>query len=853
MAIDFSKIRKSTCSSIDIDPIKIYDNLDRKTQTGPLREIQKNILNKWFNEKKLEKDLIIKLHTGAGKTLIGLLILQSRINESRKPCIYLTPNIQLANQVYEEASKFGFKCVLLKNQTELPNSFVEGKEILITHVQKFFNGKSIFKRELYDEKIDTILIDDSHSCIDAIKKSFTISISRTDCEDLFNSILELFEYTLSEQQQGTFKEIKLNKNTDDIMYVPYWSWYDKQQDMQDLLLNYIERNEIKFPWDFLKNKFDKCQCLISSKLIEISPYKVDADQLGVYKNAQHRILMSATTQDDSFFIKSLNISANSVTEPLIDESHKWSGEKLILIPSLIDERLKSYDITYALGSDKFNKDSYGVVSLVPSEAIANNYKRFGANILNKDNITEEIKKLKEGQFSQLVVIINRYDGIDLPDESCRILIMDGLPAFVNLSEQYDYNCCPNSQIANKSLAQKIEQGMGRAVRGEKDFCVIFLIGKNLVNFLRSKNLNFLSEQTRKQIEIGQEIAKSIEIDINDLSQNINVSINNIIDILKKVLVNRDNDWKSLYKEKMESIKLDKINKSDSIKRLVIEKKCEDLFYKNDFRAAYCEMNGFITSIQDDEDKGWFKQILARYAFYDRQIEQYRAIQKKAYELNDKLLKPQGGISYKKLSLINQCRCKNTIKYIDKFNSNLELHQFISNEIENLSFAVNSNKFENALDQLGRFLGFNCERPDHKYGRGPDNLWEISNDEYLFFECKNQVEQDRKAIYKKETGQMNNHIAWFKNNYGESVKFIPIMIIRTNIVDKSADFDKEVVIMKGRGLNTLKKNLSDLLISICSQDIKNLNEAYIQECYTQYKFNYSDFMTLYTEKFIKQNN
>lgn len=45
--------------------------------------------------------------------------------------------------------------------------------------------------------------------------------------------------------------------------------------------------------------------------------------------------MSATTQDDSFFVKALGISIEAIKNPIVNEDLKWSGEKMILIPSLI--------------------------------------------------------------------------------------------------------------------------------------------------------------------------------------------------------------------------------------------------------------------------------------------------------------------------------------------------------------------------------------------------------------------------------------------------------------------------------------------------------------------------------------
>lgn len=58
--------------------------------------------------------------------------------------------------------------------------------------------------------------------------------------------------------------------------------------------------------------------------------------------------------------------------------------------------------------------------------------------------------------------------------------MDSLPYFDSLADRYEEQACPNSELINKRIAQKIEQGIGRGVRGEKDYCAILIIGSELV-------------------------------------------------------------------------------------------------------------------------------------------------------------------------------------------------------------------------------------------------------------------------------------------------------------------------------------------------------------------------------------
>ena len=82
--VDFKK--KLGLKSIEkkVNPVEIYDVLDRKSETSDLRPVQKEILTDWWLHRKEDKDLILKLHTGQGKTLIGLLMLQSKLNEKKE-------------------------------------------------------------------------------------------------------------------------------------------------------------------------------------------------------------------------------------------------------------------------------------------------------------------------------------------------------------------------------------------------------------------------------------------------------------------------------------------------------------------------------------------------------------------------------------------------------------------------------------------------------------------------------------------------------------------------------------------------------------------------------------------------
>ena len=74
MAIDFKKKLASRTIEPKTNPIELYETLDRKSVAGPLRPAQEVVLSEWYTKRRMDKDLIIKLHTGEGKTLVLSLI-----------------------------------------------------------------------------------------------------------------------------------------------------------------------------------------------------------------------------------------------------------------------------------------------------------------------------------------------------------------------------------------------------------------------------------------------------------------------------------------------------------------------------------------------------------------------------------------------------------------------------------------------------------------------------------------------------------------------------------------------------------------------------------------------------------
>lgn len=840
--VDFSKRLNKSAIDKKTDPIEIYDSLDRRSIAGPLRPAQNKILEEWYSSYSTQKDLIIKLHTGEGKTLIGLLILQSQINAGEGPCLYVCPNKYLVQQAQKDAKKFGISYCSFESDGSIPNDFIDGKKILIAHVQKVFNGKSIFGIGNDYIPIGCIVIDDSHACIDSIKDSFTINLDKE--HPIYKKTRELFKDSLIEQGQGTFLEIE-NGDYNSFLPVPYWSWMDKSNELLNILSEYREETELAFAWPFIKDNIKNCQAYLSGQNIEITPIHIPIEKFTFFDNAKQRILMSATTQDDSFFIKGLGFNIESVKSPLTNPEQIWSGEKMLLIPSLIDENLDQATIVNALARP--SAKNYGVVSLVSSFAKSELYYELGSIVPRSNEIGFVIDNLKKGNYKETVVFANRYDGIDLPDETCRILILDGKPFFLSLSDRYEEANRVHSDSINIKIAQKIEQGLGRSVRGEKDYCIIFLIGSDLVKFIKSSRTNkYFSSQTKKQLEIGLEIAEMAEEEISIKNQPMDA-----LRSLMKQLLQRDEDWKEFYKEEMNKIVPDS-NSSTIYETFVLERQAAVSNYSGDYEKACESIQKIIDNYcTDDSERGWYLQVLARYKYLDSKIDS-NTLQKSAFLKNNQLLKPKEGINYKKLEYINENRIQRISKYLQSYQNYQELMLSVEGVLGDLEFGTSSEKFESALKELGLMLGFLSERPDKEFKKGPDNLWCGVSNQYFIFECKSEVNVDRQEINKNEAGQMNTHCAWFESQYGGS-KVKRILIIPTKNLSYHGDFTHEVEIMRRNTLRNLRQNVKSFFKEFSKYEIQSMTDEKIQEFLKGHKLDIESLKTLYSEQYYKRPN
>ena len=209
-----SKLSSSTKAKT-IEPREIFMTLPSKAPGyGYPRDVQSEVWKKWFDIRN-EKNVILKMNTGSGKTVVGLIMLQSCLNEEKGPAIYVVPDNYLVKQVIDEAKRLGISATEDKDDYSYSNS----KAILVTSIQTIVNGYSYFgMREGGNYPIGSIIIDDVHACMDKIISQFMIKIDAES--DAYKELIAIFSSSLKDYNPKNYIDIVEMKDCRKKMLVP---------------------------------------------------------------------------------------------------------------------------------------------------------------------------------------------------------------------------------------------------------------------------------------------------------------------------------------------------------------------------------------------------------------------------------------------------------------------------------------------------------------------------------------------------------------------------------------------------------------------------------------------------------
>lgn len=813
-----------------IEPREIFMSLPTKDKQYEYpRDVQTEVWKKWF-EKRNQKNTIIKMNTGSGKTVVGLMILQSCLNEEKGPAVYVVPDNYLVSQVCNEASRLGISAVTNPDDY----SYNENKAILVIPIQKLVNGRSVFgmRSSNINYPIGSILLDDVHACMDTITSQFSLQIPYE--HELYKKIISLFSDAWRTYDNNSYIDIIEMKDPQKNFLLPFWIWQDNQDDVYSLLRQYDndrEKNKfIFFSLPLLSDCLSSCNCMITTRSIEITPKGIPISKIQSFENAKRRIFMSATLADDSVFVSAIGLKENSITDIITPDKANDIGDRLILFPQHLNNNISDIEIKEKI---IHLSEQYNIVVIVPSKERGRFWDDTEENIITTDNIESAVAQLKQGHVG-LKIFLNRYDGIDLPDNACRILVIDGLPPLRSEYDKYVQSITPASSLLLREQMQRIEQGMGRGVRSNSDSCCVVLMGEKLADvLLRNVGISFFSNATKEQYQLSKDLWNLL------IQENPTPTIDEIFELANYSL-NRQVEWIQKSKDRLSTVAYNTETNFDDI--TITLRKAYEFASINQWSEAAKVLTDIANQEIDEKTKGYLMQIKAEYTNFIDQSKAQQILQA-ARRFNGGVLIPIDGIQYNKA--IRSTDQEKGIReyYAKKGCSPNDFIIHINSILDRLSFSQDTHDFERALETIGEMLGFKSSRPDTMTkGKGTDNLWAIGDNKYLIFECKSGV--TRGIISKDDCNQLGGSVRWFQMEYENGYQWIPVLIHPTNIMDRLASPVSNMKIMTSELLNKLKKQIKTFCSALVSTGGWN-DEAKIGDLLLMYKLRGQDIVAQYT--------
>ena len=190
--------------------------------------------------------------------------------------------------------------------------------------------------------------------------------------------------------------------------------------------------------------------------------------------------MTATLADDSVIVTHFCANPNNLTEPIVPSSSQSMGERMILMPQELNSDLTTENLRELLAE---LAEEVNVVVIVPSKAAARNWADSAHQIACWRRSCRWYREAPTGHVG-LTVLINRYDGIDLPGSACRVLAIVDLPEVASYADLIDGQVLTGTAVNLQRQLERIEQGMGRGVRSNDDYCAVLLLGPKLTGRLR---------------------------------------------------------------------------------------------------------------------------------------------------------------------------------------------------------------------------------------------------------------------------------------------------------------------------------------------------------------------------------
>lgn len=499
-------------------PEKLFPLLPRTGMNSEgLWSQQTDLLRAYSSKRVTAQDLSIELPTGTGKTLTGLLIADWRRREGKGRAIFACPTRQLVKQVIQAAAKEGLPVVDLSGpasewDTAAKTSYERARAVAVTTYSAIFNTSP----KLIDA--DVIVFDDAHAGEQYVSHAYTVEVSRSKHSDIYTAVLEAIRSTLSPDRYSQLIMNNPGSGTRELVDALFLAQREDWIEPLSNALNLFGKKKddsaarsAMFAYRAIDGHLSSCTLYLSWNKMEIRPAIPPTFENTLFTNANQRIYLSATMGaagelERAFSrpsIKKLSLPPEAPTPR--------SGRRFLVFPHLV-EGVEPEVFTKALLS-KMGK----AVIIAPSDHEAEKAEQVlipdGWSVYHKGDVEESFDAFASATQAA-AVLANRYDGIDLPGDTCRAVSLYGFPGTTNLQERFYNSRARSSSVTDERVRSRVVQGIGRCTRNRSDWALVVIADSETTSYLsRPEVTRAFPPELQAEVMFGLEQSETTADDV----------------------------------------------------------------------------------------------------------------------------------------------------------------------------------------------------------------------------------------------------------------------------------------------------------------------------------------------------
>lgn len=744
----FRPIRKET---VPESPEDLWNELRPVRKHEFLRGPQQEVL-KEYSKLADRSDVALELPTGTGKTAVALLIAEWRRRRSQKPVTYLALTNQLAGQAIEEASILGIPSADVRGDRFNRDQTAEGqyktaKAVGITTYSNLFNFNPVVVES------DLLVLDDVHGGQEFVANKWTVRVPEHMEE--YQEMLAALAPALGVRQRRSLEQRTSGQSPHLVHLV------DMPQCLTPLaaILDTTSEKSVRFPWLTIKDHIDSCVVLVSNDSIVVRPIVPPTYDHPQYANSTQRLFLSATLGN----LADLQRAYGVETIDRLSSSHQPTGRRFVFTPSTY---AAEEDVEDCVAQVWDRVDPQRALAITPSSAMADSVlsrisdkAKTPLSILRASDVADSLEPFT-GSEGVVLSVPGRYDGIDLPHEDCRLMVLGGSPSAIGELERHLRDKWRAGPLLRSREVTRFVQGLGRCTRADTDYAVVMLVGRAISDMVsRGAFVDSLPPHIRAEVRWGLE-----------QSQEIATSPTAFVEMALGLV--DDGAYRAEADAAIvETMRSDTTARKSSTDRLADVANDELRYAKHVWEGfhsgAYEAARAVANALGGDELSGY-----RAWWWYLASVAAERA-GNPANALDCRRRALACGIQQAFIqSLPDIGQLAGAEQETDDGGSSLGIWDFVEQEIgwageglrklgETLTEELDDSKatqFHMGLERLGQVLGAECTRS--KEAGAPDVVWSFEDDVHLAFEAKSGKEHGGK-LSKKEVLQANGHVNWVK--------------------------------------------------------------------------------------------